>query len=202
VAGATRADVGHTRLAILRLSGDGLEDRLHRAVGLLLAAGHDRRAPQSTLLATGYSGADVVQVLGGQVLGAALGVLEERVSAVDDHVTRLEKRDELLDDRIDRRARLHHEHHAARLLQIGHQFLKRYAALDVLALAGTLDELRHALSCAVVHGDRKAVPLHVQHQVLAHDGETDQTQLILGHGSPLPIPSRSSAGRASRQRAG
>ena len=50
-------------------------------------------------------------------LFAALRVGPERIAAVDDDVAGLEQRDELVDDRIDRRAGLDHDLRLARALQ-------------------------------------------------------------------------------------
>ena len=47
--------------------------------------------------------------------------------------------------------------------------------LRPLALA--VDKLVHAGQGAVVHGHGKAVVLHIQNQVLAHDGQADQTNI-------------------------
>jgi hypothetical protein len=100
VAGATRPHIGDAGLS-LGLGGDGLKDRLDHLVRLGLAAGHDGRPPEGALFAAGDAGADIVEPLG-QSHGAALGVLEERVAAVDDQVARLEQGLELGDDLIHR----------------------------------------------------------------------------------------------------
>ena len=60
VARAVGADVGAARLAV-DLRGDRGEDLLDLAVGVALAARHDRRAEQRALLAAGDAGADEAQ---------------------------------------------------------------------------------------------------------------------------------------------
>ena len=105
VARAARSHVGDARLAIGRFGGDGGEDRLDEGVGLGTAAGHDAGAMERALLAAGNAGADVEQARGLQVPGAALGVGEEAVAAVDEQVAGRQVRSELGDDLVDRRAR-------------------------------------------------------------------------------------------------
>ena len=53
------------------------------------------------------------------------------VAAVDDHVAGREQRDELLDELIDRRPGLDHEHHLAGRGQAADQFFQRVAADEV-----------------------------------------------------------------------
>ena len=55
-----------------------------------------------------------------------------------------EQRGDLLDDLIDRGPGLDHDHHLARPLQDGDQFLDGVAADDVLALGPAGDEVVHA----------------------------------------------------------
>ena len=54
---------------------------------------------------------------------AAVGVLEQRVAAVDDDVAGFEVRDELLDEFVHRLAGLDQHHHAAGRLELGNHFL-------------------------------------------------------------------------------
>ena len=83
VPGAVGADVGAARRPV-DVGGDRLEDRLDRlVVGLAVAAGHDARPVQRSLLAAGDADAQEVDALLGELRVAALGVAEVGVAAVD-----------------------------------------------------------------------------------------------------------------------
>ena len=76
-------------------------------------------------LAAGNACADVQQALGFDLAAPADGVLELRVAAVNDDVPGFEVGDELIDELVNRRTRLHHEHDAARFLEQGRQISER-----------------------------------------------------------------------------
>src|SRR5690606_37821524 len=90
------------------LRGDRLEQWSDLAVCLLGASRHDARAVERTLLAAGDTGAHEVQTLLAQRSLTASGIDEMSVAAVDDDVAVVEQRREFVDDRVGRRARLHH----------------------------------------------------------------------------------------------
>ena len=113
------------------LGRDRLQDRLDQRPGFLRAAGHDARTAPRTFFAARHARPDIQQPLLFQRLRASLGVLEVRVAAVHDHVARRQERNQLIDDRIDRRAGLDHQHHDARRLELLHQFGQRRAADDL-----------------------------------------------------------------------
>ena len=50
-------------------------------------------------------------------------------------------------------------------------------AVNVQALSATFHELVHLLDGAVEHADTEALALHVQHKVLAHNGETYESDI-------------------------
>src|SRR5208282_6769485 len=72
--------------AIGDLRGDGLENWFDVRLRGRRTAGHDARAMTRAFLATAHAGADVKQALAFDVFGAADGVLEQRVPAVNDDV--------------------------------------------------------------------------------------------------------------------
>ena len=100
-----------------------------------------------------------------------------RVAAVDEDVARLQQRDELVDELVDRRAGLDHHHDLARPLERGDQLLERVAADELLALAAAVDELVDLGGGAVEDGDGVAAALHVEDEVLAHHGQADQADV-------------------------
>ena len=116
MAGAAGADPFAAGNVVVRpdLGRDRLEDRLDQRPGLFAAAGHDAGPLQRAFLAAGDAGADEQQALRFDILRAAFGVVKIGVAAVDDHVAGREQRNEVLDELIDRRAGLDHEHHLAR----------------------------------------------------------------------------------------
>jgi hypothetical protein len=78
-------DVGDAG-AVVHLCGDRFPDRADRLVRDAVAAGHQARAPQRALLATGNARADEAEPFGLQRLLAPLGVGEVRIAAVDDDI--------------------------------------------------------------------------------------------------------------------
>ncbi len=92
VACAVFADPVAAGGAVFNLGGDGLEDLLHVRPCFGVAAGHDGRAEARALFAAGDAGADEENALRREVLGAAVGVGEQRVAAVDDDVALFEVR--------------------------------------------------------------------------------------------------------------
>ena len=99
------------------------------------------------------------------------------VAAVDDDVTGRQHGYELVDEGIDGGACLDHEEDLARSLQRRHEILKGMGAVNVQALSATFHELVHLLDGAVEHADTEALALHVQHKVLAHNGETYESDI-------------------------
>src|SRR5206468_1759451 len=83
------------------LRGDRVPDLLQvLLVGVLVAAGHQRRAEARALFATGHAGADEEQAFFAEIFFAADRVGPERIATVDDDVTRLEYGDQAVDDRV------------------------------------------------------------------------------------------------------
>jgi hypothetical protein len=177
VAGAARADVNDAGLAV-HLGRDALEDRLHHFPRGKRPARHDRRALARAFFAARHTRADEAQALAAQVRIAALGVGVEAVAAVDDDVVLVQQRNQLLDDLVDRRAGLHHDLDLAGLGQALDELLERLGAHQLLAGVGG-DEGFGGCFGAVVDADLEAAALHVQHQVLAHHGQSDQSEIAL-----------------------
>lgn len=70
------------------------------------------------------------------------------------------------------------EHHdPTGFLQRVDQFLERVRADDVRALCAFAEELVDLFDGPVVGGDDEAVIVHVQYQVLAHDGQADEADV-------------------------
>jgi len=161
------------------LGGDGLEDRLDQRPGRGAAAGHHAGTLQGPFFPAGDPGADVQEALGLDVLRAPLGVGEMRVAAVDDHVARRKQGDQLLDEIIDGRAGLHHEHHLARGGEGVDQLLEGVAAHELLARRPARQEIVHLARGPVEHGHAEPPALHVESQVLAHHRQPDQSEIAL-----------------------
>ena len=80
---------------------------------------------------------------------------------------------------------LDHHHDLARPLERRDELLRRVRADELLPLPAAVDELVHLGGGAVEDGDGVAAGLHVEDEVLAHDGEADQADVGGGggHGS-------------------
>jgi hypothetical protein len=76
--------------SVFDLGGDGLEDLLHVRPRGGIAAGHDGGAEARAFFAAGDAGADEENAFFGEILGAAVGIGEQRVAAVDDDVAGFE----------------------------------------------------------------------------------------------------------------
>ena len=131
-------------------------------------------------LAAGDARADVQQPLRLDVLRPPLGIAEVGIAAVDDHVARRQQRNQLLDELVDGRARLDHQHHLARRGQAADQLLQRVAAAEALALGrGPAMKSSTLLAVRLNTATREAAALDVQGQVLAHHRQADQAEITL-----------------------
>ena len=156
MAGAVRSHVAAAGLAIDHGRDPG-EDRRDDFPRFARTTGHERRTLERALFAAGNAAADKVNPPPFEVLAAPLRVGEKRVAAVDDDIAFLEERHELIDDRVDRRAGLDHDHRFARPLQGADKFLHRRRRLNVFsfgAIGGKL--LRHG-GRAIENRDREAL---------------------------------------------
>ena len=88
-------------------------------------------------------------------------------------------REELFDEFVHGFAGLDEHHHAARLLEHGNHFRDRVRAEDFGALGLVGEERVHFFRGAVVSDDGEAVVVHVEDEILAHDGQTDQCDVTL-----------------------
>ena len=113
MAGAIRSHVTAARFAI-DLRGDLAEDRRDDFPRFARTAGHERRTFERAFFAAGNAAADKVKSASFEIFAAPLRVGEKRIAAVDDDVAFFQKRRELPDDRIDRRAGFDHDHRFAR----------------------------------------------------------------------------------------
>ena len=80
----------------------------------------------------------------------------------------------LLDDRVHGRTGFHHQHDLARCGEAGRQFLHRVGAANGFALGAAGQKFVDLVGGAVVGGNGEAFIGHVQDQVFAHDGETNE----------------------------
>ena len=154
-----------------------------------MTAGHDARAFECPFFAARNTGADEPQTRSSQFGIATVGVPEIRVAAVDDDVTSGQQRLELFDHAIHRGTGFHHDHDPARGLQAAHEGFKRVITLDPISrpcmnLVGRFvlqspDEFVGGSGRAIEDRDRKSVVGHVQNEILTHDGQADQTDIML-----------------------
>ena len=95
-------------------------------------------------------------------------------------------RQQMLDEFIHGLAGLDHEHDAARLFEQPDHFLDRMGADDIGAFGFVVEEVVH-LRDGPVEGDHgEPVVVHVQNQILAHDGQANDGDISFGfHFSPV-----------------
>jgi hypothetical protein len=108
-----------------------------------------------------------------------LGVGKKRIASVDNHVAFFEKRCELVDDRVHRRAGFDHDHRFPWALEGAGELLHRARRLNVFPLRFPRGEFIGHFSRPVEHSDRKSLRLHIEDKVLAHDSETNQYDITL-----------------------
>jgi hypothetical protein len=160
------------------------KDRLYVRPCGRTAAGHHAGAFQSAFLAAGHAGADVEKALRLDIRGAANGVGEVTVAAVDENVARLQQRNQLLDHFIHCAAGLDHHEDFAGLFQIRRQFLKTAAADNGLSGCAAGYERIDLRDRAVVHRDSEALRRHVHDEVFSHDGKPNQADICFFHVLP------------------
>ena len=183
MAGAVGTDIIAARLSI-GFCADGAEDGADGFPGFLRAAGHNAGAVERAFFAAGYAGAHIHQAGRFHLLCAADGIFEKRVAAVDDQISGGEQGQQFVNYGVYRFAGLHHQHNAARFLQKADKFFQCIAGGDAL--------FRHMFyklfgfgGRAVINSHFKPVARHVAHQVLTHDGKTNQTDFtVLRHNNP------------------
>jgi hypothetical protein len=83
----------------------------------------------------------------------------------------------LIDQFIHRRARFHEHEDLARTAERRDEFLDAARGNEILAAAATAHQIIDARDAAIEQRDAKSLALHVQGQVLAHHGETDQADV-------------------------
>ena len=92
-----------------------------------------------------------------------------------------EQRDQGLDELIHHRTGADHEHDLPRSGQGRDQLLEGMGADDLGPGGGTGEELVHLAGGAVEHGHPKAMVVHVEGQVLAHDRQADEPDVRTCH---------------------
>lgn len=151
----------------ITLGRNGLEDILEIRPGFLVATRHQGRAVARTLFASGDAGAHETDALASTVLGTTVGVGEVGVTTIDDDVAALEERDEGLDIVVDSLASLDQQHHTARLLELGDEFLDGVGTDDGLALRLILEKPVDLCHGSVEGGNGEAIVCHVKDDVLS-----------------------------------
>lgn len=182
----------------IRLGSDALEDILDVWPGLLVSTGHQRGTISGTLLTTGNTGTDESNALIGQVLCAAVGIGEMRVTTIDDDVAFLAVGEEGLDEVVDRLSGHDQEHHTAGFLELADKLFDRvgtfdrlacrhstlaniqFAELEELTLGLVGEEVVNLRNGTVEGNDVEAVIGSVQDQVLTHDSQADEAEISSG----------------------
>ncbi len=179
VARTAGTDVGDAGLAI-DFGGNGFEDGLHHIPSGERSAGHDGGAFAGTFFTARDARADETQTFFREIGIATLGVGVERVAAIDDDIALVEERDELLDDRVHGPTGFHHDLDFARSGERLHELLEGLGADEFFARVSR-DEFIGGGSGAVVNADLKAARFHVENEILAHDGQSDKSEVAFAH---------------------
>ena len=104
---------------------------------------------------------------------------EKGIASVNDDIALFEQWRELIDDSVNRRARFHHDHRFARARERSHEFLYRLRGLNVFPFGPPACEFLRDFCGAVENSDRESFRFHVQGEIFAHHGQTDQANITL-----------------------
>lgn len=159
------------------LGGNTLEDVLDVGPGGLVTTGHERGTITSTLLTTGDTATNEADALLGKVLGTAVAVGEVGVTTIDDDITLLEVGQKRLNKLINGLSSHDQEHDTTGTLQLSAELLNGVSTNNGLALSLVGKEAVDLGGCAVESANSETVISSVKDQVLAHDGQTDQTEV-------------------------
>jgi hypothetical protein len=116
---------------VVSLGSNSLEDRLDGGPGSVGTTGHEGRTVTGTFLTTRDTGTDEEDTLLLELLSAADGVREMRVTTIDDDITLLEERKELVNEVIDGITSLDKEHDLAWALELGAELFNGVGSNDV-----------------------------------------------------------------------
>jgi len=164
---AAGPDVGDAGVAV-DLGGDGFKDGLDELPAARGTTGHDRGAFAGAFFTARDAGADVEETFRFEFLRTALGVNEVGVAPVDDEITGIEKRDELVDHGIDgvtvggigSGLGLHEHHDLAGSGDALDECLHRGRPVEVFARVVSDKLIRHR-GGPVVDGDAEAAALNI-----------------------------------------
>lgn len=87
--------------------------------------------------------------------------------------------DDHLDKVVDGLSCLDEQNHTSWPLEVLAKFLDRVISLDLGAFCFIGEEIIDLADCAVEDTDLESVVVHVEDEVLAHDGEADETDITL-----------------------
>ena len=186
VASTTGADVCHARFAFGRGS-DRFKNRLHDLPGGSGTAGHDGRSFAGTFFATRNAGTDETQAFFGEVSVATLGSFVVGIATIDDDVALIEKWDELFNHGINGiaigigdGAGFHHDLDLARGGERLHEIFERVGT-DEFFVGMSRDEFIGRGGGAVENADLKAARFYIENEILAHDGQSDKSEVAFAH---------------------
>ncbi len=132
----------------------------------------------------GAGKADILQPLFLDITGSSLRVGIVGIPPVNDDIARLKHGNQLIDNRVDGRARFDQHHDLARRRQVVNHFLQRMAADKIPSGSTSLDEFVHLFGGPVVDSHPVTAALHIESQVFAHHCQADQTKVtFFAHGS-------------------
>ncbi|KAH3667268.1 hypothetical protein OGAPHI_002917 [Ogataea philodendri] len=161
----------------VRLGSNGLENVLDVWPCLDSTTWHQRRTVTGTFLTTRHTGSNEQNALLLEIGKTSVGVWEVRVTTIDDNVTLLHVRQKLVDETVDRVSGLHKQDNSSRSLKLLAQLLDGVGTKNGLALGLVGQEVIHLLNSSVVGNNSKAVVCGIENQILAHHGQSDQSNI-------------------------
>lgn len=117
----------------IRLGSNALEDVLDVWPSLFIATRHERRTIASTFFTTGNTSSDESDALLSEVLGSSVAVRVMGVTTINDDITLLDERKQLLNEVVDGRTSHDQEHDTAGLLELGDKLFDGVSTNDRLA---------------------------------------------------------------------
>mmetsp|Transcript_1722 Transcript_1722/g.1889 ORF Transcript_1722/g.1889 Transcript_1722/m.1889 type:complete len:461 (-) Transcript_1722:3-1385(-) len=165
------------RHAPIHFGGDVLKHLLDQGPPLFCSTRHDRRTKKSTFLAPGNTTPNEVDPRFATSFRATVCVIEVGVATIDDNVTLLHEGDQLVNPNVGDFAGHHHQHHLSGRCDLREELFHRVCTNNVLALGSAREEFINFGGSAVVHGHHVTLALEVEHQVLTHHGQPDETDV-------------------------
>ena len=145
--------------------------------GSFRSARHNGGTQQCSLLSTGNPGTNVEQPLALHIPGPADRIREVGVATIYDNVTLFKVGQQQVYKIVHRPAGLYQQHHLPRAFEGTDKLFNGVCPYKILILSSSLQKSVYLFDRAIKYPNRVPVPFHIQHQVLTHNCQSDQSDI-------------------------